>query len=84
MRSLKLYEEMFKCLNPDLDIDLNKMGNKELKAFINIILDSVVSKLKSLKYIVTPYYDPTIILKHTIGIKIYWDPHHVPTGATEL
>nr|DAR66514.1 MAG TPA: hypothetical protein [Caudoviricetes sp.] len=76
------YEEMFEYLGSD--IDLNKVDNKELKVFIDIILDSVVLKLKGLKYIVTPYYDPTTIFKHTIGIKIYWDPSHVPTGATEL
>lgn len=80
------YEEMFKYLGSDLDldIDLNKMGNKELKEFTDIILDSVVLKLKSLKYIVTSYYDPTVFLKHKIGIKIYWDPHNVPSGADEL
>lgn len=76
------YNEMFEYLGSDLD--LNNIDNKELKELIDTILYSVASKLKSLKYIVTHYYDPTIILKHKIGIKIYWDPQYVPKGADEL
>lgn len=76
------YEEIFEYL--DSDLVLEHIGNKELKKIINITLDSIALKLKSLKYIVTHYYDPTIILKHKIGIKIYWDPQYVPKGADEL
>ena len=51
------YKEMLEYLSSgiELDKDLNAMGAKEQKLFIDIVLNIVVSKLKSLKYIVTSY-----------------------------
>ena len=68
----------------ELDKDLNAMGAKEQNLFIDIVLNIVVSKLKSLKYIVTSYDKQLSFLNSSIGIKIYWDPNDVPEGYKKL
>ena len=81
------YNEMLECLGFERELDtyLNTMGNREQSLFIDIILDIVVSKLKSLKYIIVSYYKRfSIIDEGPIGIKIYWDPNDVPTGSEKL
>ena len=81
------HNEMLECLGFERELDtyLNTMGNKELSLFIDIVLDIVVSKLKSLKYIIIPYYKRfSLIEEGSIGIKIYWDPNAVPTGSKKL
>ena len=80
------YKEMLEYLSSgiELDKDLNTMGIKEQNLFIDIVLNIVVSKLKSLKYIVTSYDKQLTFLNSSIGIKIYWDPNDVPEGSEKL
>ena len=82
------YEEMFESLGSEVEVELdtylNTMGNNELNLFTNIILNIFVSKLKSLGYIIVPYYKQLLLIEKPAGIKIYWDPNDVPEGSEKL